>query len=212
MASRASKRIYSYVITQDKHNLQSNDLAFNNALYDRSKRLLYNSLWEFIDEYYNELDREDSPAHNITAQRASELKKELDWLDERIDLERVYPVGDAFGYNFWYCRMLLERIYTETNKRPGGRPTKLEKQLLLSVEKFCTDVNNLLKECLDGEIIKTWELSGLLINQDEYMLYDQDGLNKFIKSIFGSSWIQKAEELELHKVIKVKNRYYLPKN
>lgn len=220
--------IYDWI---DDLNLSINDcvypnfkrvLRFNDVpkhIYLKSKEAVYNSLVDICDlcisdkNFNYELTDQD-----FISEIVQETIEELNFIDEVNSLSNIYCKNDDIYWpHFYRAKFIVEKIHQDLNKRRGGPKPKIIKHLQGGYQEFCQDLNSALDEkgCIDGDLIKTWELAGFIIESEKYQfLTDQDGLNKFIKSVFDNKWLEFETGLELREIFKFESNYYivLPNN
>lgn len=187
--------------------------------YEQSKKFIHNEVVGFVNEQLFE-SGEFMPHSGIVKSWVTKDSEDLigiiQWLDEHSQLVDIFIKDGLYWPDFWRAKMILEKIEKDTNRHGGGRPSKLEKELDYNIESFCLDVDVSINKCLEDDKVNTWELAKHLVNRvdRDYVNYDYDTLNKFIKNTFDSKWLDYESSLNLSLIVKYERDYYLipPKN
>lgn len=200
------------------YHLQAKMSHISESIYQWSKKNVYFSMVDQIEKYIPiNIDFEYHPdSKEVMAESTKEMLDKLDYLDEFAGLEKVYiKNGDGIDWpDFWRVKFILENMDKELNKGAGGPRPKIIKHLGKNgYDEFCQDLNHHIQHsnCLDDDLIKTWELSGCILRQKKYegCSIEQDALNKFIKSVFDSKWFMRESKFNLSEIVKYNDRYCL---
>ncbi len=144
---RYALNMYFYHLKQEGMTLKE-DISFN--LYEWSRKAFYNEITEFIEQHYEyeRLSKGQQSIKNIESEIVKSFVDNLNWLDEHVSLEKVFPkCKDCWWADFWKVKSKIESIDKELNRRNAGPKGKIANSDFIEA----SELNQMIKKCIDKE-------------------------------------------------------------